>query len=198
MSTPLASYHPLTNWERRMILRLLESPFPGRDALLTQLDDTTGCSVHEDGTPLDESGTVYLKCASAVKASVKARIPTEGEALDTDGVIIHYLLHVVDGRMNELEVFKEDSSRVLRHAGPEDLKVINVGCWRSDSFIVLKDVGPMKVSTVSFPPKTAEFGGFVRLAADRFCGAGRPRAGSMERSGEILQTRYMNSSPRSV
>ena len=55
------------------------------------------------------------------------RIPVEGEAPDRDGMMIHYLLHVVDGRMNELEVYKDDSLRVLRHAEPEDLKVLNAG-----------------------------------------------------------------------
>jgi hypothetical protein len=37
----------------------------------------------------------------------------ESEARDTDGVIIHVLLHVVDGKASELEFFKEDSSRIL-------------------------------------------------------------------------------------
>ena len=56
-----------------------------------------------------------------------ARIPVEAEAQDRDGTMIHYLLHVVDGWMNELEVYKDDSSRVLRQAEPEDLKVMNAG-----------------------------------------------------------------------
>jgi len=42
-------------------------------------------------------------------------------------VVIHYLLHVVDGTMNELEVYKDDSSGVLRQAEPEEVMVINAG-----------------------------------------------------------------------
>jgi len=121
MSTPTGSYRPLTDWERRIILRLLlESPFVGRDALLAQLDDVVGQSI-------DEDGSVSLNCSSELKASVKTRVPVEGEAGDLDGMMIHYLLHVVDGRMNELEVYKDDSSRVLRHAEPKNLKVMNAG-----------------------------------------------------------------------
>ena len=40
---------------------------------------------------------------------------------------IHYLLHVVDGAIDELEVYRDDSSRVLRQAEPEDVTVMNVG-----------------------------------------------------------------------
>ena len=123
----MSSYRPLTSWERRLILRLLASHFPGRDALLTQVENADGCPLHEDGTPLDQNGSLYLKSSSPVKASVKARVPTEGRASDTDGVTIHYLLHVVDGTIDQLEIFKEDLSKVLRHAEPEALKVMNVG-----------------------------------------------------------------------
>lgn len=121
MSKPKDIYRPLTEWERRIILRLLqESPFTGRDALLDQLE-------HVVGHPIDVDGSLSLKCSSVLKAVVKTRIPVEGEAPDIDGVIIHYLLHVVDGKMDELEVYKDDSSKILRHAEPEKLKVTNAG-----------------------------------------------------------------------
>jgi len=107
------------------MLQLLSSPFPGRDALLAQVENAIACPLHEDGTPLDENGSLYLKSLSPVKALVRTRVPTEGEAPDIDGVIIHYLLHVVDGRIDQLEIFKEDLSKVLRQAEPEDLKVMN-------------------------------------------------------------------------
>lgn len=116
-----ASYRPLTDWERRVILRLLmERPFAGREELLIQLDGVVA-------KPIDEDGSVSLQCSRPVKASVIARIPVEAEAQDRDGMMIRYLLHVVDGLLNELEVYKDDSSRVLRQAEPEDLKVMNAG-----------------------------------------------------------------------
>jgi hypothetical protein len=45
---------------------------------------------------------------------VKYRIPIEGSCPDTDGVVIHILLHVVNGYLNEIEIYKDDSSRVNR------------------------------------------------------------------------------------
>ena len=42
-------------------------------------------------------------------------------------MVIHYLLHVVDGTMSELEVYKDDSSRVLRQVDPEEVTVMNAG-----------------------------------------------------------------------
>jgi hypothetical protein len=114
-------YRPLTEWERRIILKLLQdSPFTGRDALLVQLE-------HVVGQIIDENGGLSLKCSSALKAVVKTRVPVMGDVPDIDGMVIHYLLHVVDGKMNELEIYKDDSSKILRQAEPEELKVMNFG-----------------------------------------------------------------------
>lgn len=121
MNATMSSYRPLTDWERGVILRLLmERPFAGRDELLAQVDTVAARLI-------DEDGSIGLRCSCDVKAAVTERIPVEGEAPDRDGMTIHYLLHVVDGTMNELEVYKDDSSRVMRHAEPEDLKVMNAG-----------------------------------------------------------------------
>ncbi|MBE3123418.1 MAG: hypothetical protein IMZ65_01275 [Planctomycetes bacterium] len=128
MSAMEGSYRLLTDWERRLIQRLLASPFLGRDALLLQLDHGVASSIDEDGTPLDENGSLYLDTSSPAKACVRARVPTEAKAPDIDAVMIHYLLFVDDdGKMDQLEVFKEDSSKVLRHAEPEELEVMVAG-----------------------------------------------------------------------
>jgi hypothetical protein len=121
MSESMTSYRPLNDWERRIILRLLHAgPFAGRDDLLHQIENAAARSI-------DEDGSISLKCSPTPKARVRVRIPVEGEAQDTDGVVIHYLLHVVDGIMDELEVYKDDSSGVLRQAEPEEVMVINAG-----------------------------------------------------------------------
>ena len=99
---------------------LLAAPFSGRDDLLAQVENATARSV-------DEDGSIRLKCLPARKASVRSRIPVEGDAEDTDGIVIHYLLHVVDGAIDELEVYKDDSSRVLRQAEPEEVRVMHAG-----------------------------------------------------------------------
>jgi hypothetical protein len=43
---------------------------------------------------------------------------------DTDGVLIHVLLHVVDGFMNELEIFREDSGPILRSLSSDDMRLL--------------------------------------------------------------------------
>jgi hypothetical protein len=117
----MTSYRSLGDWERRIILRLLSAaPFPGRDELIAQVENASAL-------PIDEDGSVSLRPSIAQKAVVTTRIPVEGEAQDADGVSIHYLLHVVDGVINELEVYKDDSSRVRRQAQPEELTVMNAG-----------------------------------------------------------------------
>lgn len=119
MNEAMASYRLLNDWERQIILRLLSgSLFPGRDDLLAQVEQASAC-------PIDEDGSISLKPSIALKAAVTTRIPVEGEAQDADGMTIHYLLHVVDGQMNELEVYKDDSSRVLRRPVPEEVTVMN-------------------------------------------------------------------------
>jgi len=121
MNESMACYRPLSDWERRIILRLLlAAPFAGRDDLLSQVEKATARSI-------DEDGSISLKCSLTQKACVTTRIPVEGEARDTDGMTIHYLLHVVNGAIDELEVYKDDSSRVLRQAEPEDVTVMNAG-----------------------------------------------------------------------
>lgn len=120
MSTETGSYRSPTDWERRLILRILEPAFPGRDVLRRQLDHVLVQSI-------DENGSLDLKCEVATVAPVKKRIPAEGEGTDRDGTAIHYLLHVVSGRMKELEVYKDDSSSVLEHPSPDEVSVMVLG-----------------------------------------------------------------------
>ena len=106
----------LTSSERALIDRLLEPEFPGRDELRRQLDMTRAVEL--------EDGGLTLICDTTVRAPVKTRVPTEGEYLDADGVPVHVLLHVVDGIVSELEIFKEDSSPVVDKPIPSALDVI--------------------------------------------------------------------------
>ena len=62
---------------------------------------------------------------SADPANTKFAVPVEGYTPDEDGVMVHYLLHVsVDGFMNELEVYREDSHRPIAVIDPERLEVL--------------------------------------------------------------------------
>lgn len=85
---------------------LLEHDFRGRPELQSQLIGVLGKSI-------DEDGSLRLFVKDEPPAPVARRIPTEGTYVDADGVRVHVLLHVVDGYLDELEVYREDSGRVL-------------------------------------------------------------------------------------
>jgi Domain of unknown function (DUF6984) len=102
-----SDFRPLEAAERALIEKLLDCEFPGRDELRRQLDSVAAQKVYADGT-------LALRVLSGQPAAVKGRVPTEGSCPDTDGVMIHVLLHVVNGMMEELEIFKEDGSNVAR------------------------------------------------------------------------------------
>ncbi len=73
---------------------------------------------------LDSDGGLRLHPVGGLPAQVSRRIPVEASYPDFDDVMVHVLLHVLDGFVNELEVFREDSLPVQRAASSvSDLKV---------------------------------------------------------------------------
>lgn len=68
------------------------------------------------GSTLDENGSLRLAASGGPLAHMVRLIPVEAEFADLDGVIVHVLLHVVNGRLHELEIYREDSGEVLRPA----------------------------------------------------------------------------------
>ena len=96
----------MTLYEKQLVARLLSQPFSGSDDIAEQM---AAASVRA----IDQDGSLEIQSTSqAVATGVKARVPVEAEAEDEDGVCIHFLLHVVDGRASELEVYKEDGTEI--------------------------------------------------------------------------------------
>jgi hypothetical protein len=69
-------------------------------------------------------GSLSIRVAGSMPAVVIRRVPVEAERPDDDGVVIHVLLHVVDGFLNELEIYRDDSKSVRRAVTPEDLNLV--------------------------------------------------------------------------
>jgi hypothetical protein len=115
--TAKSEFREPIEFERLLIERLLEADFPGRDALASLLRDVRVRNIDEDGS---------LSLASEIegKAPVVKRVPVEAEGEDEDGVVIHMLLHVVDGRPVELEFFREDTANVKRIPPPSSFELI--------------------------------------------------------------------------
>lgn len=110
----------LTAEERGLLTKLLHVGFPGHEALLVQLEDV----VVEDVGPPDAPYRRLAVADDVPHAAVVRRVPIEGEAADTDGVTVHLLVHVVDGRLRELEIYREDGQAVQSMPPPEAVQVL--------------------------------------------------------------------------
>jgi uncharacterized protein DUF6984 len=103
--------------ELTLLQRLLEATFPGRDELVEMLREL-------DVKTIDENGSLELHTRLEQKAPVVKRIPVEAEGVDKDGVKIHILLHAVQGKPVELEIYKEDGSLVVESPIPSELELL--------------------------------------------------------------------------
>lgn len=73
---------------------------------------------------LDANGSIRLRpSAVAPRAPVHVRVPVEGSGIDSDGVSIYVLVHVVDGVAVELEIYKADGSPILSMPVPEAIEL---------------------------------------------------------------------------
>jgi hypothetical protein len=107
-----------TAQEQSLLGRLLTPKFSGRDELLRQCDSVKVRRI-------DQNGSLKLvPAADAVPATVQRRIPVEARLADNDGMIINILLHVLDGRLNELEIYRDDIEEVERDIDPEELEIL--------------------------------------------------------------------------
>ena len=111
-------FREMNIWERQLVDKLLETPFPGSHDLAIQLRDSLVCSI-------DENGSVDFLISTNKKVSVHNPIPVEAEAEDSDGITIHLLLHVIDGIARGIEVYKEDSSDVIKFPDPTALRLFS-------------------------------------------------------------------------
>lgn len=109
-------FRPLTASERDILARLLNAEFPGQTQLAEQ-------AARISARPLDVDGSLEFEQSDGPAAAVVRRIPVEAEVEDQDGVVIHVLLHVVDGCLQELEVYREDSKPVIG-LEPDRLRVL--------------------------------------------------------------------------
>ncbi len=115
--------HPreLAPTERAILEHLLSKEFPGVAALRLQLPLVR---VEEECKDCLTIG-LFIHHEEALRAVVEHQIPIEAEGNDLDGIRIHILLHVVDGYMDELEIFREDPNPIQELPPPRTLELIN-------------------------------------------------------------------------
>lgn len=90
---------------RALVQRMLQETFAGSMQLRSQL----GKAVM---TPTEGDGCWAFAVQSQYRAHVDEEVPVAAEAADADGETIHALLHVVDGLLHELEVYREDGKPI--------------------------------------------------------------------------------------
>jgi hypothetical protein len=111
---------PLSAPEMDLLQRLVSADFQGAEALRRQLADTLV-------EPIDRDGSLRLRPVDPTPAAVSRRIPVEATYADADGVLVHVLIHVINGALHELEVYREDSGAVV--VAPPDASSLEVEPW---------------------------------------------------------------------
>lgn len=123
MTDKSRSWRKLTEAEQRVLERLLSSPFAGRDELAVQADRASVSRI-------DRAGSLQFRTVGP-SAPVSQRVPVEGRYLDGSddplGPAVHLLLHVVDGHLHELEVYKDDGSDIV--VGPFAVPPGHIHVW---------------------------------------------------------------------
>jgi regulator of RNase E activity RraB len=111
----------LTPIEESVLSHLFSVAFPGRDQLITQASHAT-VSVECLTCPTIE----FSIPTSLPQAPVVRRVPVEAALPDERTGGTHILLHVQDGFLRELEIFRGDGSRVSEIPDPAVLEVITL------------------------------------------------------------------------
>ena len=117
------SYRELSKREIEILNFLLSKDFPGRNKLLNQVSNAKVRPINEYS---DNWGSLEFKIKSGNKAKVDERIPVQASTLDSDNVPITLFLHVINGKINELEIVKADNSPLNKTLKASDLKLDNV------------------------------------------------------------------------
>ena len=123
MTRALAPQRQLNTWEMSVLRHLLDKAFPGREELKKQLCSTRVAEEYPNGDP---SVVLSVDRHSAPPAPVRRRIPIEAEGLDDDGVEVHILLHVLDGYLCQLELYRVDRKPVSRLPDARSLRLFSL------------------------------------------------------------------------
>jgi hypothetical protein len=108
--------------ELDLITTMLRPHFPGRDVLLRQLD---GALVRR----VDPDGSLKISVRLAERTEVTQSVPVMAFARDLDGMLIEFLLHVADGKLEEFEVLRADSGPLQHDVQPDELEVTTEIRW---------------------------------------------------------------------
>jgi hypothetical protein len=114
MSEP---FREINNYERNLLKKILTFAFEGKEEIRQQLANAKVRTL-EVG---DNYGSIEFEINPAAKKVVTTqRVPIELEGYDKDSVPISILLHVANGIVDELEIFKADGTPIAIFPSAED------------------------------------------------------------------------------
>jgi len=103
------NWRKMTDREKALVDRLLSRGFPGRDELAAQLRTATVSRI-------DCDGSLEFR-VSGPAANLANGVPVSGRFVDAlgdeQGPAVNILLHVADGKLSELEIYKDDGSQIV-------------------------------------------------------------------------------------
>jgi hypothetical protein len=116
-------FRPISDFERSIILRLLELDFPGNDALKEQVRGLEAKCV-------DHEGSLELNVSSDIIANIPANPAVEGYYADGEqknpfGPYVRILLHIRNGKMWLMEIYKDDGTEIKRQPSPAELELFS-------------------------------------------------------------------------
>jgi hypothetical protein len=108
---------------RRILELLLTADFRGSLELRKQFATAQVRLVVSKGSP----ALLIRVSDDAIPADVATRVPVEGHTSRQDGSAIHCLLHVVKGKLAELEFYREDGEPIDKLPEPSTFRVTVTG-----------------------------------------------------------------------
>jgi len=123
MNAKIEDFRPISDEERMMLIRLFELNFPGSKELTQQLDGLRAKTI-------DGQGSVQFEVADVATPSPVSGIVAEARCPDLDtqgeaGAHVNVLLHVAHGKLSILEIYKDDSSKILKRPNPREFSLFS-------------------------------------------------------------------------
>lgn len=113
----------LTKLELKWLEVLLSYPFEGRDIINDQLKTAT---IISDKTYIEEDVYPYIslkfKTSSTEQFPFKKRVPVQMLAIQSTGDSIDFMLHVIDGYIDELEIYSTNGDAII----PSKIELNNI------------------------------------------------------------------------
>ena len=120
--TTSGPWRALEPGEAAVLDHLLATDFPGRAELQAQARSALVCRI-------DREGSLRFQ-TEGPRAQVRGRVPVEGRyhddrtSAEPHRPAVNLLLHVIEGRLHELEVYKDDGSDIL--IGPYEVPLAEI------------------------------------------------------------------------